>query len=318
MPLTMPTIVSRGVDRVRCNVLAILLLRRTLLVVGLVIALPLHAQRVAIDSVAVNDSTVVHAVYLTDGARVVGRIMQVTADSVRVVSASATSMIARSAIREVRQYSASELRNGALWSENPHASRLIFAPTAIPLRKGEAYFSDFWVFLVSAGVGVTDRITIGAGMSLVPGLSLDKNLLFLLPKVAVINQPRLKVAVGGLLARVGGFDSGSESLGILYGVATTGSRESNLTLGAGWGYVGGTLSNKPVLTLGGQHRVAKRLSLISENWFFPFDNSSSGIISYGFRILGEKISVDLAFANPIDNGDAWFPGIPLLGFAVKF
>ncbi len=318
MPLTMPTIVSRAVDHIRRQCLSTGRLRRTLLVVGIVIAPPLHAQRVGIDSVAINDSTVVHAIYLADGARLVGRIMLVTADSVRVVSASATTMIARSAIREVRQYPTAEMRGGALWPENPHASRLIFAPTAIPLRPGEAYFSDFWVFLVSAGVGVTDRVTIGAGMSLVPGVSLDKNLLFLLPKVAVINQPKLKVAVGGLLARVGGFESGSQSLGILYGVATTGSRESNLTIGAGWGYVGGTLSNKPVLTLGGQHRVARRLSLISENWFFPFDNSSSGIISYGVRILGEKIAVDLAFAIPIDNGDAWLPGIPLLGFAVKF
>ena len=288
-----------------------------LLMFGLT-SMPVHAQRVALDSIARSDSAVVHALYLTDGTRLVGRITAVTADSVRVVSVSATTMVARAAIREVRQYAADELHNGELWPENPHVSRLIFAPTAIALRKGEAYFADFWIFLVNAGYGVTDRFTIGAGMSIIPGLTITDNLLFVIPKYAVLNQPKLKVALGGLFARVGGFSSGSESVGILYGVATVGSRESNLTLGSGWGYVGDRISDKPVLTLGGQHRVARRIALISENWFFPFQNNSSGLVSYGLRLLGEKISVDFAFANPISDGNAFFPGIPLLGFAVKF
>ena len=279
---------------------------------------PAYAQRVALDSIARGDSAVVHALYLTDGTRLVGRITAVTTDSVRLVSASATTMVARAAIREVRQYAADELHNGELWPENPHVSRLIFAPTAIALRKGEAYFADFWIFLVNTGYGVTDRFTVGAGMSIIPGVNFEDNLLFVIPKYAVLNQPKIKVALGGLFARVGGLGSGSESLGILYGVATVGSRESNLTLGSGWGYVGDKISDKPVLTLGGQHRVGRRIALISENWFFPFQNNSSGVISYGLRLLGEKISVDFAFANPISDGNTFFPGIPLLGFAIKF
>lgn len=288
-----------------------------LLLFGLT-SMPVHAQRVALDSLARGDSAVVHALYLTDGTRLVGRITAVTTDSVRVVSVSTTTMVARTAIREVRQYAAAELHNGELWPENPHVSRLIFAPTAFALREGEAYFADFWIFLVNTGYGVTDRFTVGAGMSIIPGVDFADNLLFVIPKYAVLNQPKLKVALGGLFARVGGFSSGSESLGILYGVATVGSRESNLTLGSGWGYVGDKISDKPVLTLGGQHRVGRRIALISENWFFPFQNNSSGVISYGLRLLGEKISVDFAFANPISDGNAFFPGIPLLGFAVKF
>lgn len=288
-----------------------------LLMLGLT-SIPAHAQRIALDSIAMGDSAVVHALYLLDGTRLVGRITAVTADSVRVVSVSATTMVARTAIREVRQYASDDLHNGELWPENPHVSRLIFAPTAIALRKGEAYFADFWIFLVNMGYGVTDRFTVGAGMSIIPGVNFADNLLFVIPKYAVLNQPKLKVALGGLFARVGGFNSGSESLGILYGVATVGTRESNLTLGSGWGYVGDKISDKPVLTLGGQHRVSRRVALISENWFFPFQNNASGVVSYGLRLLGEKISVDFAFANPISDGNALFPGIPLLGFAVKF
>ena len=41
-----------------------------------------------------------------------------------------------------------------------------------------------------------------------------------------------------------------------------------------------------------------------------------GVLSYGIRFLGEKLSVDLALWNP--TGDFIFPGIPYVAFAVKF
>jgi hypothetical protein len=285
-------------------------------------ATPVHAQRTVLDSVRIDDSTVVHAITLTNGSRIVGRIRSVTPDSVRIVSSAVSTTVARSTVREVRQFPATAMRNGELWLENPHATRLIFAPTGIPLRKGEGYFADFWIFLLSTAVGVTDKFTIGGGMTLIPGLSIEKNVFYLLPKYTVVDRPSLKFAVGALAAHVGVSDDdafspeGSRSLGVLYGVATTGSRERNLSLGAGWGYVGGTLEKTPVITLGGQHRVSRRIVLISDNWILPFDGDASGVISYGIRFIGEKIAVDLALANSPD--DFIFPGIPLLGFAIKY
>lgn len=289
---------------------------------GAVWASPAAAQRVSLDSVRMNDTIVVHAVTLIDGSRIVGRITSVSADSVRISSAVASVTVARRTVRQVSQYPATALRNGELWAENPHATRLIFGPTAIPLRKGEGYFSDFWIFLISSAVGVTDRFTIGGGMSLVPGIDINENIFFILPKFTVVNRPKFTLAVGGLAAHVG-VGSGDDlsvddnrSLGVLYGVATTGSRESNLSLGLGWGYVGGTVSDRPVVTIGGQHRISQRMALISENWFLPFDKSNGSVLSYGLRFIGEKIAVDLAFATPIE--DAIFPGVPLLGFTIKY
>lgn len=288
---------------------------------GVAIARPAAAQRISIDSIRMNDTTVVHSLALTDGSRIVGRITSVTADSVRIASTVASVTVARSTIKQVSQHPASALRNGELWAENPHATRLIFAPTAIPLRKGEGYFSDFWVFLISSAVGVTDRFTIGGGMSLLPGIDIDENIFFLLPKYTVVSQPKFKLAVGALAAHVGfgsndnGLSTNDRSLGVLYGVATTGSRESNFSLGLGWGYVGGTLSDRPVVTLGGQHRISRRVALISENWILPFDDTD-GVVSFGLRFIGEKIAVDLALATPLK--DAIFPGVPLLGFTIKY
>jgi hypothetical protein len=287
------------------------------------IAAPLRAQLVPLDSVRIDDPTLVYAVTLSNATTLIGRVTLVSADSVRVVSAAMTATVARREVRSVRAYPATALHDGVLWPENPHATRLLFAPTAIPLRRGEGYVADFWIFFASAATGVTDRFTLGAGMSLLPLDNFGDNIFYALPKYTVVSQPRLKVALGALMASVPWTrsDDGNrrrQSLGILYGVATTGSPESNLTLGAGWGYVGGTLANKPVLTVGGQHRATKRIALISENWFVPFDNDVGGFVSYGVRMLGEKIAVDLALGSPVGADAFYFPGIPLLGFAFKF
>jgi hypothetical protein len=287
------------------------------------IAAPLRAQLVPLDSVRIDDPTLVYAVTLSIATTLIGRVTLVSADSVRVVSAAMTATVARREVRSVRAYPATALHDGVLWPENPHATRLLFAPTAIPLRRGEGYVADFWIFFASAATGVTDRFTLGAGMSLLPLDNFGDNIFYALPKYTVVSQPRLKVALGALMASVPWTrsDDGNrrrQSLGILYGVATTGSPESNLTLGAGWGYVGGTLANKPVLTVGGQHRATKRIALISENWFVPFDNDVGGFVSYGVRMLGEKIAVDLALGSPVGADAFYFPGIPLLGFAFKF
>ena len=279
---------------------------------------PAHAQRVSLDSVSINDSATVYTLLLRDGSKVIGRVMQVTADSIRIQSASAVTTLSRAAVREVRGYPASSMHNGELWSENPHATRLLFSPTAIPLRKGESYFADFWVFVLSAATGITDHFTLGGGMTLVPGLSIEDNVFYALPKYTLIDRPNTRIALGGLLAIVPFSGTTTKSVGVLYGVGTLGSREHNATLGAGWGYVGGTLSNKPVLTLGGQSRVTRRMALISENWFVPIDGKTFGFVSYGVRLIGEKIAVDLAFGNSLEGGNAFFPGVPLLGFAVKF
>lgn len=280
---------------------------------------PLRAQPVplgSLETIDVNDSTVIFAFALVDGTKLVGRIISISADSIRVLSASASTTLSRRAVRQVHGYPITSLHNGELWLENPHATRLLFSPTAIPLRKGEGYFSDFWIFFISAATGVTDRFTLGGGMSILPGLRLDRNVFYALPKYTVINRSEAKIAVGGLLALVPYSDNSSKSVGILYGVGTLGSRENNITLGTGFGYVGGTLSNKPVLTLGGQARVSRRLALITENWFLPSEAADAGFITYGVRFLGEKMAVDLAFGSP--TGDMFFPGVPLLGFAFKF
>ncbi len=278
------------------------------------------AQRVSMDSLRLNDSTSVYRFVLSDGSKVVGQIGMISADSIRVRSSTSSTTIARTSVREVRVYPASAVRNGELWLENPHATRLFFSPTAIPLRKGENYFSDFWVFLLSGAHGVTDRFTLGVGGTIIPGIDLTQNVIYLLPKYTVVNASQVKLAVGGLLASVPYSEKTRKSMGLLYGVGTLGSRENNLTLGTGFGYIGNRFTSTPVITLGGQARVSKHIALLTENWFDTSGSDLTGFATYGLRALSEEFAVDFGFGLPIDPGGSSmkFPGVPLLGFSVRY
>jgi hypothetical protein len=127
--------------------------------------------------------------------------------------------------------------------------------------------------------------------------------------------------------------------GILYGVGTYGNRENNLTLGLGYAYLDDDFLKHPVIMIGGMARISRRTAFISENWVFttyhenedtydPYDPDvhkdgyyTTGVISYGIRFFGEKMSVDLAFfqvPGKLGIGEFIFPGIPYLDFVYKF
>ena len=277
----------------------------------------LPAQRVSLDSVSVADSSLRHVIRLRDGTTLIGRITAVTTDSIRVQLAQGDVSVARSGVDRVRQVPAGSLRNGQYWFENPHATRLLFSSTAFPLEKGSGYYSNAWLFMHTFALGINDRFTLGGGGTSIPGVALSDNLFYLLPKYTVIDGERTKVALGALL----GFfpfnrDVNDEvtSGGLLYAVGSTGSRESNVSLGLAWGYADDEVSSTPGLMVGGQGRVSRRFSLISENWFYPIDGETEGVVSYGLRFLGENLSVDLAWVSVLGSDIS----VPWLGFAVRF
>jgi hypothetical protein len=183
------------------------------------------------------------------------------------------------------------------------------------LKRGEGYFTDFWIFFPAFAEGVTDRITLGGGMSIFPGGGLSEQLLFFTPKVGIVQGERFNAAVGALAVSFPGFfDSNNRtSAGVLYGVGTWGGPDHSLTGGVGYGYVNQNLADRPVVMVGGETRVSPRLSLVSENYIFP---GGTSLLSAGVRFMGRDISVDLSLMRPTTETDA--VTVPLLGFMWKW
>jgi len=267
-----------------------------------------------------HDSLHTHVLHARDGTTLIGRLVAETADSVRFESNGNVFTLARSQILDIRSIEPGQLKRGEYWFPDPNRTRLFFAPTGRMLAKGEGYFSDTYLLLITVAGGVTSNFTMGGGMSLFPSSNPQNNIFYLTPKIGLVDRPNFALATGALVGFAGfeGIESRDRSFGILYGTSTFGSADHHLDVGVGWGYAGGTVSGDPAIMVGGATRVSRRVSLLTENYFVP-SVSSDALISYGFRFFGEKLSVDLAFGNAVGSNTTFlFPGVPYVAFAVKF
>lgn len=248
---------------------------------------------------------------LTDGSQLVGRIISVDSASVQFESVLGTSTILIASIVDVTDVSAGTPAAppatapppGKFGFVNPNATRLIFAPTGRMLKKGEGYINDFWIFFPGFAKGIGDRFTIGGGMSILPGVPIIDQIIFITPKVGVVQKKRVNVAAGALAILLPQFDVPSRrtSVGVLYTVTTVGGPDASLTGGLGYGYVETRMARSPAMLLGGERRLATRFSLVSENYLLP---GSFKLGSAAVRFMAEGMTADLGIAG---NGNGWLP-----------
>ena len=176
-----------------------------------------------------------------------------------------------------------------------NGNRLFFAPTARGLRRGENTLQVISLYFVGANFGITDNISMGGYISVIPGLGLSNQFLMLTPKISFPISEKLHLGAGVLYLRIpdfnGAFDR-SYGAGILYGAATYGSADDNLTAGLGYGFFEGEIGTTPILQLGGQKRVSRRVSLISENYIILDSRAGMGGL-YGAKINWPRTSLGL-------------------------
>lgn len=281
--------------------------------IGIVVATaaPARAQESA-PSAAVADTAT--EIRLKDGSVLIGRVQSQSETEVVLITRSGARVeIPRAEIVSMRGVS---LRpNGEAWVEDPNGSRLFFSSTGRGLPKGEGYISSFWLFFPFVGYGVTDWFTIAGGTPVLPGLFGET--FYIAPKFTLLDRGKTSVSVGALSFFITDqVDAGNA--GILYGVGTYGSRDNAITLGAGWFYAQtedfNNISNEPVFMLGGERRISRRVKLVSENWL-AVNPGVDGLLSVGFRFIGDRLSSDLGFASLPGEGGCC---LPLVNFVWTF
>lgn len=180
-------------------------------------------------------------------------------------------------------------------------SRYLFGPSARNLRQGEGVVQDVWLFLAGVNYGITNNFSVGAYLSLVPGVGLQNQFVMLTPKVGFEVGHNWHVGAGALLLRIPDGNTGYGA-GLVYGVATRGSADNNFSLGVGYGFAGGGIGSTPALYLAGQTRVSRRVSLMTENYIVA---AASPVFFglYGIKLNWPRLSLGIAsgYAGYIDN-----------------
>jgi hypothetical protein len=289
---------------------SVLLLIAFFLIASAVAAVPLGAQ----DSAAIRqrlhivDSTRIQVITMRDGSSLVGRIVEVRADTVDFQMGIGRVPVAVRDIREITESGAGRVHDGQYWFPNPNYTRLFFAPTGQMLKKGEGYFADYELFFPGFAYGVTDNLSIGGGVSIFP-TGVDEQVYYVTPKVGVSVSDRVHLSAGVLFA---GTKGGTGGVG--YGVGTFGDGDASATIGLGYGFAGGEIESKPVAMLGGEKRVSRRIALVSENYLLPVSDNNI-VYSFGIRFMGEKLTTDLAIFNASGSG---IIGFPYVDFVFRF
>ncbi len=270
---------------------------------------PPPAARPAIVVAAPGD---IQQLQLRDGTRAFGRVERV--DGTRVTFRTTAGAVIEVDTADIVSVTTTTGRvvDGEFRPADPNPTRLFFGPTGRSLRQGDGYVGVYEIMLPFVQVGLTDRITIGAGTPLIFGGG-SGHPFWVTPKIQVFNSSSTQAAVGVLHF----MNIGDGNLGIAYGVVTHGSADSAVTAGVGYAYdrTYDNHSGGAVAMIGGEYRASRGVKLVTENYVWR----DGGILAGGVRWLGENLSADFGLAAPIGAGEVFvFPMVNVVyRFSVK-
>lgn len=285
---------------------------------------PVGSKEINDEDLHIPSHDQIQIISTSDGSTTIGRITRITDETVEYSTEMGIITIPRNRITSIQTILASALREGAYWFPDPNTTRLYFAPTGRMLQKGCGYIADYYLFFPMVNYGVTERLSLGGGFSILPTNKMSDQIFYLTPKYGLKQSERFNIAVGALVMKIPNMkdeddpdydEDGSPLASILYGVGTWGDVNRNLTLGFGYGMMDTDLAKHPMVVLGYEHRLTRRFAFVSENWKMPgIDNV---LLSYGIRFLTEKFTTDFALINTTGK-EAIFPGIPYMDFVYNF
>lgn len=215
-------------------------------------------------------------------------------------------------IKKMYVVNVQQIVDNEYWFENPQASRYFWGPNGYGLQTGEGYYQNVWVLFNQVSYGFSDYFTLGLGVIPLFLFGSEYSPIWITPKFSLpVKKDKVNLGAGVLAVGITG-ESGL--FGITYGTATFGNRDRNTTIGLGYGFAEEEWTNSPLVNLSFMARVGKRGYLLSENYFID----SVFLVSFGGRVVFQKLSLDFGGFLPINADIGQFIMIPWLGFVVPF
>ena len=253
-----------------------------------------------------------YAVSLTSGTAFAGLLVGLTLEELTFETPDLGRLtVARAAVRTIREAGAVPgLAAGRPdYYDIGNGSRYFFGPSGRNLRQGEGTVQDVSLYFVGGNYGLTNNLSVGGYVSLIPGLGLQNQLLVLTPKLSIPFRADVSLGAGVLFMRIPDFDNNGNGygVGLLYGAVTKGSADNNVTLGVGYGFAGNDVGSTPTLLISGQRRISRKVSLITENYLVASNNAVLGGL-YGIKLNWQRTSFGMAalYAAYFDNSSTEF------------
>lgn len=271
-----------------------------------------------ISSAQTTADTILVKIETTDGNEFIGEV--IFEDSVKTVLKTeklGEITIPKSDIKSSVSVKVNQIKNGKLWFDNPQSTRYFWSPNGYGLKKGEGYYQNIWVLWNQFSYGLSDYFSIGAGIIPTFLFGGSPTPVFLMPKFSIpVKKDQFNIAAGAIVGTILGEEG--TTFGILYSNATFGSRDANVSLGAGAMFAGGEWAPSPLINFSGMFRVTNRGYFITENYFIAADGEAVVMLSAGGRWIIKKAALDYGLFVPVSSDMEFFFAMPWLGFTVPF
>lgn len=265
----------------------------------------------------IKDNKTLYRIETVDGNEYVGTIMLDSADIFIMKTTSLGEIkIRKSDVKRLTEVSNTEIKRGEFWFDNPQATRYFWQGNGYGLKKGEGYYQNVWVFFNQFSYGITDNLSIGAGIIPLFLFAGTSSPVWITPKLSIpVIENKFNIGAGALIGTVIGEDNAG--FGIAYGTTTVGNRNTNVSLGVGYGYVSGEWANVPTFSLSAMIRTGQRGYILTENYFIGGSDENGIILFIGGRRLIKNSGLDFGLMIPGYTDSALF-AIPWLGLTIPF
>lgn len=267
----------------------------------------------------VQDSTILWRIETRDGNTFIGEIVKQDAEKVLLKTENfGIVTILKTNLKSMDIINPDRIKDNIYWADHMQSTRYFWQPSGYGLKKGEGYYQNVWILFNQFSVGVTDNFLLGGGMIPLFLFAGSPTPVWLTPKVSIpIKADKLNLGAGGLFATVLGEQD--TNFGILYGTITIGSKDKNVSFGAGYGYAGSNWATAPTFSLSVLQRTGSKGYFLMENYILGIDGDI-GVLSMigGRRIIGQHSGLDFGVVVPMFPGQGIFLAIPWLGITIPF
>lgn len=214
-------------------------------------------------------------------------------------------------------------------TNNTYGSHYFVSYSAIPLPKQTGFYKNTMVSLNTVAYGLTEHLSAAGSLDLVSlirargggpvytgRLQVSGSTSDLFHLGASVTYLNARVPVGAPIPEGTAVPSG-----FFMGLAmfTFGNKDYQLTVAGGWTHDGQQAGRSPVLNFGGAARAFANVLFITEHWVFTDPKRNFSAHSFGMRILGEALAIDLGLAYDREyTTQITAVGMPFLSATLNF
>ena len=260
-----------------------------------------------------------------------GTLLSVTADRLELVASDGQIVtLSRGHVKRLLEIPTE--KGMRAFYQDSSANRLIFAPTAFAMERGELHITDTELLFVTASYGLSDHVSLWAGISPLGAIASGRAILPVGDTLALSAGTFV-----GLDWMLGLTDQPVAALILPYAIASWGEQENNITAGLAGALTAdagdGVQSYGLVVVLGGKIVLTATTALVCENWLMWGGGAPgaawdavplAGVFGLAFRIAGSRLSWDVGVIAPLafDGGvsgvfDGEFVPLPWLSLTYR-